>query len=85
MFGKPLISAEIGTGTSYININGKTGLTVNPSDPKSLREAMDNLWNNPVLTREFGRNAKIRFEKLFTSNMMGRAYADIYNKLVNQK
>ena len=25
MYGKPLISCEIGTGTSYININGETG------------------------------------------------------------
>ena len=32
MFGKPLISSEIGTGTTYINIDGKTGVVVPPSD-----------------------------------------------------
>ena len=45
MYGKPLISSEIGTGTTYINIDKETGLVVPPSDPIALREAMDFLWN----------------------------------------
>src|SRR5690606_28389959 len=39
MFGKPMISSEIGTGTSYINISGQTGLVVPPSDAAALRAA----------------------------------------------
>jgi len=33
MMSKPLISAEIGSGTNYININEHTGLTVAPESP----------------------------------------------------
>jgi glycosyltransferase involved in cell wall biosynthesis len=40
MYGKPLISSEIGTGTSFINIANETGLVVQPSDPLALRQAM---------------------------------------------
>src|SRR5690554_7273157 len=45
MFGKPMISSEIGTGTTYINIDGETGLVVPPSDPAALRAAMHQLWH----------------------------------------
>ena len=34
MFGKPMISSEIGTGTTYINVHRETGLVVPPSDLK---------------------------------------------------
>jgi glycosyltransferase involved in cell wall biosynthesis len=44
MYGKPLISSEIGTGTTYINIDKETGIVVPPSDPAALRQAMDYLW-----------------------------------------
>ena len=37
MYGKPLISSEIGTGTSHINIDGETGLVVPPNDPVALQ------------------------------------------------
>ncbi len=35
MYGKPLISSEIGTGTTYINIDNETGL-VAPPQSRSL-------------------------------------------------
>jgi len=43
MYGKPMISREIGTGTTYINIGGETGLVVPPSDSMALRQAMSYL------------------------------------------
>ena len=41
MAGKPMISCEIGTGTSYVNVNGETGITIPPSDPQALASAVD--------------------------------------------
>lgn len=38
--GTPVITTELGTGTSYHNIHGKTGLVVPPKDSKSLAEAI---------------------------------------------
>src|SRR4051812_23759578 len=45
MYGKPMISSEIGTGTSYVNEHRHTGLVVPPGDPVAFREAMRRLWD----------------------------------------
>lgn len=78
MFSKPLISSEIGTGTSYINIDGETGIVVPPGDPVALREAMLRLANNSTLRARMGAAARRRFEERFTADRMARAYVDAY-------
>jgi len=83
MYGKPLISADIGTGTTYININGETGLVVPPSNSTALRNAMDYLWNNPLIAERMGRNAKERYRSLFTADNMAESYANLYNSVLN--
>ncbi len=83
MYSKPLISSEIGTGTTYININNETGLVVPPSNPTTLRAAMLTLWNNPQLAFRLGNNARIRYERLFTVDKMVRRYAELYRSLIH--
>lgn len=84
MFGKPMISSEIGTGTSYINIHNETGLVVPPSDPAAFSTAMRTLWENPLLAQDMGRKAAQRYEKLFTSELMGRQMAMLYRELLEE-
>ncbi|OHC27607.1 MAG: glycosyl transferase family 1 [Pseudomonadales bacterium RIFCSPLOWO2_12_59_9] len=84
MYGKPMISSEIGTGTSYINIHGETGLVVPPSNPAAFREAMRTLWDNPAQAQEMGRKASQRYEQLFTSEQMGRQMAQLYRELLGR-
>lgn len=81
MEGKPLISCEIGTGTTYININHVTGLVVQPEESLALREAMDTLWYSPDLAKSYGQAAQTRFENLFTADEMADKYAKLYHKL----
>lgn len=82
MYGKPLISCEIGTGTTYINVHQKTGLVVvPPSSPAALANAMRQLWQDPVQARRYGKQARERFNSLFTSKRMVRSYAKIYHEL----
>lgn len=83
MYGKPMISSEIGTGTSYINIHGETGLVVPPSEPLAFREAMRMLWDNPEKTRDMGLKASQRYEQLFTAAHMGRQMAALYRELLH--
>ena len=85
MYGKPMISSEIGTGTTYINVDGDTGLVVPPSDPLALRAAMRRLWDNPELARAMGRRAAARFEELFTSERMALNYTALYRELVARR
>ena len=58
MYGKPMISSEIGTGTSYINNHNETGLVVPPSNPQAFREAMRTLWENPIAQQQWASRPK---------------------------
>jgi len=81
MFGKPMISSEIGTGTTYINVHGESGLVVPPSDPQALRAALRTLWDNPDMARAMGAKAEARYWQLFTSAQMADEYAALYREL----
>lgn len=82
MFGKPLVSCEIGTGTSYVNSHEETGLVVKPEDPIALSRAMNDLLTNNGMAIQFGLSARARYEKLFSAPALGRAYADLYKEVV---
>nr|WP_315395387.1 glycosyltransferase family 4 protein [uncultured Duganella sp.] len=81
MFGKPMISSEIGTGTTYINIDNDTGLVVPPSDPRAFSAAMRQLWENPARAAEMGRRAEARYWELFTAERMAASYHALYREL----
>lgn len=82
MYGKPMISCEIGTGTSFVNINNCTGIVVPPNDVNALRSALDYIWENRVKAAEWGRNARLRYEKMFTGETMTSLYASTYKALL---
>jgi rhamnosyl/mannosyltransferase len=84
MYGKPMISCEIGTGTTYVNIHEETGLAVPPNAPLALREAMRRLWDDPALTERFGANALLRFQKLFTADHMCASTAQVYREVLGK-
>jgi rhamnosyl/mannosyltransferase len=85
MHSLPMISCEIGTGTSYINLDGETGWTVQPDSPAALRDAMEAVLADPERARSRGRAARARFESLFTAERMAGAYRDLYVELVGRR
>jgi rhamnosyl/mannosyltransferase len=85
MYGKPMISSEIGTGTTYINIDQDTGLVVPPSDAQAFDQAMRTLWENPPLAAEMGRRAGQRYATLFTAEKMAADYAQLYRSLLSRR
>lgn len=78
MMGKPMISCEIGTGTTYINVHGETGMVVPPGDPEALAGAMNRILQCPDEASAFGLAARQRFEEKFVADRMGRDYLAIY-------
>lgn len=82
MRGKPLICAEVGTGTSYVNQHNETGFVVDAGDPGALQAAMMRLSSNEEQALLFGRAARQRYENQFTSDQMARAYRTIYQRLL---
>jgi len=81
MYGKVLISTELGTGTSYVNLNGKTGFVVEPKNSLALRDALLKLYNDPSLTKEMECSSRLRYEKLFNSKVMAQKYFELYKSL----
>ena len=62
MFGRPLISTEVGSGTSHVNQHDVTGLVVAPGSARSLRRALDALYENPEKAERMGGQARLRYE-----------------------
>jgi glycosyltransferase involved in cell wall biosynthesis len=85
MYSKPLISAEIATGSSYVNIDGVTGIVVAPNDVDGLRVAMQRLDADPDLCSAMGQQARARFDALFTAAQMGQAYFDLYQTILENR
>jgi O-antigen biosynthesis rhamnosyltransferase len=82
MYGKPLISSEIGTGTTFVNVHGETGIVVPPDDPDAIRRAMIFLVENPADARRMGENAERRYERLFRAEQMVSQHIDLYRRLL---
>ena len=83
MHSKPLISTEIGSGTSHVNIDQKTGIVVLPGSARALRRAMDKLYSDAELSSSMGKNARDRFLAHFTADRMGDRYANEYRKVTS--
>lgn len=83
MVGKPMVSCEIGTGTTFVNSANETGLVINPGSPHELREAMQFLLDNPEVAATMGKNAKKRSLELFTADQQAKSYYDLYQQLLN--
>jgi rhamnosyl/mannosyltransferase len=84
MCAKPMICCEIGTGTSYINVDGETGYVVPPEDPSSLRTTMERMLADENSVRTMGAAARARFEQLFTARRMAQSYHELYRTLAKR-
>ena len=78
MSARPLISAEVGSGTSHVNVHEETGLVVEAGSSVALRAAMDELFGDKAKAVRMGKNARLRYEALFTGRLMGERYAKLY-------
>jgi len=83
MFGRPLISCEIGTGTSYVNAHEETGFVVEPESPEALALAMNTLLIDETLSARMGAAARNRYEKLFSGPALGQAYAGLFREIAD--
>lgn len=79
---KPLICCEIGTGTSWVNRHGESGLVVPPADAGALAQAINTLASDEALCLRLGRGARARWEQCFTPEVVGSAYRQLYDELL---
>ncbi len=76
--GLPVISTELGTGTSYVNEDGVTGFVVPPRDSYAISCAINKLLSDHALLSNMGEAAYRRVETLFTVEKMLNGYKKLY-------
>jgi len=76
--GTPAISTEVGTGTSWLNVDGETGLVVAPGDPHALVRALHRLLGDDGLRRRMGEAAQRRVSAHFTRRAMLDSLRQMY-------
>lgn len=85
MCARPMISTELGTGTSHVNRDGETGIVVPPHDPAALRAALHALGSDPVQADRMGLNARLRYESHFRGGAMAASYVQLYRTLLREQ
>ena len=83
-YSKPMITTELGTGTSYVNKHNKTGFVVKPGSVEEMTEAMNCLFTDCERSKEFGDNSYKRLKENFTATVQGDKYIEIYNQLLSK-
>lgn len=80
--GTPSICSELGTGTSWVNRHGETGLVVPAGDPAALARAINELLADDVRREAMGRAAQQRVRDELTRERMFAGLQALYEDAV---
>jgi glycosyltransferase involved in cell wall biosynthesis len=78
--GLPVICTELGTGTSYVNQHGASGLVVPPRDAAALAGAINAVLGDPALRARLAQGALARSALFSVERMMAdldQVYAEL--------
>lgn len=78
--GKAVISTELGTGTSFINLHDHTGFVVPPREPRAMADSINRLLSDEMLREKFGNNARKRAEE-FSQERITAMVTDLYKEV----
>lgn len=78
---KPVVCCELGTGTSFVNEHGRTGLVVPPGDADALARNLRTLLENPEMRAAQGAAGRRRVEALFSRDRMVQDTLGLYRRL----
>ncbi len=81
--GTPVISTELDTGTSCVNVNGKTGFVVPPRNSKALNKAIKKILSDKKLAHKISHNCLLRVKEKFQEGLMIRKTSSTYIKMLN--
>ena len=68
----------VGTGTSFVNVNGETGFVVPARDSHALAVAITRLMDNADLRAQMGAAGRARVRQAFTLEKMVERVGQIY-------
>ncbi len=82
--GLPCICTELGTGTSYVNLDRVSGLVMPPREPHALANAINELLTNASLRAQCGAAARERAWREFTHTAMIEQTITLYERLLER-
>jgi rhamnosyl/mannosyltransferase len=83
--GLPVISTELGTGTSWVNVDGVTGRVVPPNNAAFLARAIRDLLDDVELRQRMGTAARARVVAEFSLDKMTRRVEAAYEEVLARK
>ncbi len=81
--GLPCVTTELGTGTSWLVRDGKSGFVVPPHQPDRLAAALNRLLADPDLRTQMGQAGQRRARQEFTIPHMTAAIENVYRQLID--
>jgi rhamnosyl/mannosyltransferase len=76
--GVPAVCTELGTGTTFVNRDGETGLVVPPGDAAALAGALNRVLCDKELRARLAAGARARARALFSREAMMAGVRDAY-------
>lgn len=81
--GKPVVATLIeGSGVSWVNLDGYSGLNVPTEDGQALAEAIMAITKDEETYKQFSENARKRYENCFTREVMLQNCREIYSSVL---
>lgn len=79
-----LITTELGTGTSWVNVHEKTGIVVPPNNVEALRAAIVQLGTDLQRLRSAQAASAARYQECFRLDAMLSKTVDVYERLLRR-
>ena len=83
--GLPVVSTELGTGTSFVNRHDETGLVVPPGDAEALAAALNRLLADPDLRRRMGEAGYRKVEDKYRWEAIIDRWEAIYHEILEKR
>lgn len=81
--GKPIVATNIpGSGVSWVNAHGVSGLNVSTHNGRELAEAIMCICEDSEVYEQYSIRAKSRYEELFRNDVMIDKLIELYNNLL---
>jgi rhamnosyl/mannosyltransferase len=80
--GRPVVNTWLDSAVPHVSIDGLTGLTVPPGDPKALAAALSALLDDPARRAAMGAAARQRVREEFSAELMARRTLEVYREVV---
>lgn len=81
--GLPVVCTELGTGTSFVNVHGETGLVVPAKDPAALTAAISRLLLDEARRQQMGQQGRQRALSEFSQQIMVQRTIGLYEEVLS--